>query len=278
MNKKRITTRNERRRCHRDPRVHRHRGVPQNPCTGRFRTATSGFRYYNPSTGRWLSRDPIEELGGRNVYGFWENDLNNNVDALGLQGYIGWVPPKETPYPLLLHPQPPQTFLAPDLPLSAIDAHIWSIKELDDLSWFQNDPDASQAMEHAKEYFQTEMNRKKSFVCAGVMPQIPSFYSGTTRPSDVPGYQQNLRRLTDQQLKRGGALLVDWPIPQRSFWTVFVLGSVEWRLTAFKTEKHDGLVSWEAEVSIVDKFGWESKVYGESKTFEKLFGTSREVV
>ena len=28
-----------------------------------------GFRYYNPSTGRWLSRDPIEEQGGVNIYG-----------------------------------------------------------------------------------------------------------------------------------------------------------------------------------------------------------------
>jgi len=23
-----------------------------------------GLRYYNPSTGRWISRDPIEERGG----------------------------------------------------------------------------------------------------------------------------------------------------------------------------------------------------------------------
>ena len=31
--------------------------------TGVFRGVVSGFRYYNPSTGRWLSRDPIAELG-----------------------------------------------------------------------------------------------------------------------------------------------------------------------------------------------------------------------
>src|SRR6266487_1220596 len=29
-----------------------------------------GFRYYNPSTGRWLSRDPIAERGGPNLYLF----------------------------------------------------------------------------------------------------------------------------------------------------------------------------------------------------------------
>jgi RHS repeat-associated protein len=26
-----------------------------------------GYRYYNPTTGRWISRDPIEERGGRRV-------------------------------------------------------------------------------------------------------------------------------------------------------------------------------------------------------------------
>jgi RHS repeat-associated protein len=32
-----------------------------------------GFRYYSPVTGRWLSRDPIEEQGGENLYGFVGN-------------------------------------------------------------------------------------------------------------------------------------------------------------------------------------------------------------
>jgi len=80
-----MTTRNERRRCHRDPRARRRRGVPQNPCTGRFGTATSGFRYYNPSTGRWLSRDPIGENGSKQLYGFVDNTEPNSVDHLGLK-------------------------------------------------------------------------------------------------------------------------------------------------------------------------------------------------
>ena len=45
-----------------------------------------GFRYYNPSTGRWPSRDPIEEQGGVNLYGFVGNDPANSVDLLGLAG------------------------------------------------------------------------------------------------------------------------------------------------------------------------------------------------
>lgn len=27
-----------------------------------------GFRYYDPATGRWPSRDPIQERGGLNIY------------------------------------------------------------------------------------------------------------------------------------------------------------------------------------------------------------------
>ncbi len=43
-----------------------------------------GYRYYSPSLGRWLSRDPIEERGGLNLYGFVNNDPVNRFDHLGL--------------------------------------------------------------------------------------------------------------------------------------------------------------------------------------------------
>ncbi|MCP5538197.1 MAG: hypothetical protein H7A51_18440 [Akkermansiaceae bacterium] len=42
-----------------------------------------GYRYYDPVTGRWPSRDPIEEDGGNNLYGFVGNDGVNNSDLLG---------------------------------------------------------------------------------------------------------------------------------------------------------------------------------------------------
>jgi len=41
------------------------------------------FRYYDPITGRWPSRDPIGEEGGLNLYGFTGNDPIGSVDALG---------------------------------------------------------------------------------------------------------------------------------------------------------------------------------------------------
>ncbi|MCS7090622.1 MAG: RHS repeat-associated core domain-containing protein [Limisphaera sp.] len=53
------------------------------------------YRAYSPSLGRWLSRDPIGERGGKNLYAFVANDPRNHVDVLGLQpcrklGKISW--------------------------------------------------------------------------------------------------------------------------------------------------------------------------------------------
>ncbi len=43
-----------------------------------------GHRYYNASTGRWLSRDPKAETGGLNLYDFAANDGITKCDCLGL--------------------------------------------------------------------------------------------------------------------------------------------------------------------------------------------------
>ena len=42
-----------------------------------------GKRYYGVMDGRWLSKDPIEEEGGLNLYGFVRNNSCDLVDALG---------------------------------------------------------------------------------------------------------------------------------------------------------------------------------------------------
>jgi RHS repeat-associated protein len=46
-----------------------------------------GLRYYNPSTGRWINRDPIEEFGGFNLYAFVSNRPLSSFDSLGLSTY-----------------------------------------------------------------------------------------------------------------------------------------------------------------------------------------------
>jgi RHS repeat-associated protein len=42
-----------------------------------------GYRYFDPVTGRWPSRDPIEEEGGLNLYGFVGNSPIDWFDYLG---------------------------------------------------------------------------------------------------------------------------------------------------------------------------------------------------
>ncbi|MDX2065147.1 MAG: RHS repeat-associated core domain-containing protein [Fimbriimonadaceae bacterium] len=51
-----------------------------------------GHRYYDPSTGRFLTRDPIKD--GRNWYTYCENNPLTAVDPLGL-----WI---ETAFDLIM--------------------------------------------------------------------------------------------------------------------------------------------------------------------------------
>jgi RHS repeat-associated protein len=44
-----------------------------------------GHRYYTPSAGRWLSRDPIEEDGGLNLYLLADNSAQKRIDPFGLE-------------------------------------------------------------------------------------------------------------------------------------------------------------------------------------------------
>jgi RHS repeat-associated protein len=43
-----------------------------------------GYRWYDAVAGRWASRDPIEEDGGVNLFGFLYNNTQNKIDILGL--------------------------------------------------------------------------------------------------------------------------------------------------------------------------------------------------
>jgi RHS repeat-associated protein len=57
--------------------------------TGHYLHERSGcvlasFRFYDPANARWLSRDPIGENGGINLYGYVANNPINMVDPLGL--------------------------------------------------------------------------------------------------------------------------------------------------------------------------------------------------
>ncbi len=76
----------------------RRRCASKKPLYPGFCGVVSGHRYYNPSTGRWLSRDPIGETGGRNLYGFVNNDPANKFDKLGEKCcLLTWLPGSRIP-------------------------------------------------------------------------------------------------------------------------------------------------------------------------------------
>lgn len=47
-----------------------------------------GYRYYSPSLGRWLNRDPMGQRGGINTMAFLHNSSPNGVDTDGRFGYF----------------------------------------------------------------------------------------------------------------------------------------------------------------------------------------------
>jgi RHS repeat-associated protein len=78
----------------------------------RFSSAAKyyGYRYYDLVTGRWPSRDPIEEEGGVNLYGFVGNNGVNRWDYLGLEekekptnGTAQWTPKPTDPVAVGYH-------------------------------------------------------------------------------------------------------------------------------------------------------------------------------
>ncbi len=82
------------RRRTRRPRQSRFEATSREPQSEKVRTSKkpkatnflseTGVRYYSPELGRWLNRDPIEERGGLNVYGFVGNGVLSSIDPLGL--------------------------------------------------------------------------------------------------------------------------------------------------------------------------------------------------
>jgi RHS repeat-associated protein len=74
--------------------------------TGHFQHGRSGltlapYRAYSSVQGRWISRDPIEEEGGVNLFSYVSNKVTTSIDLLGLEdinlfdsGFLGlWAEP-----------------------------------------------------------------------------------------------------------------------------------------------------------------------------------------
>lgn len=82
-------------RARRRERAHGRRSVGGDSQFPRPHVGVSGRRYYSPSQGRFLGRDPIDESGGWNLYGFCGNNAINLWDYLGMvwvqTGTIGFA-------------------------------------------------------------------------------------------------------------------------------------------------------------------------------------------
>ena len=78
---------------------------PLDPETGLY---YYGYRYYDPITGRWPSRDPIGEMGGANLYGFVTNNAISGVDHLGNMPVLGpnYIEPDDVPVFYFAIPDP----------------------------------------------------------------------------------------------------------------------------------------------------------------------------
>ncbi len=92
-----------------------------------------GFRYYNPSSGRWLSHDPVgEEEGEPNISASACNDLVNHIDMVGL-----WKIDRKGKVRATAVPEPGDSMrmLADQLGLDVIDWRRWAFISAD--FWFR---------------------------------------------------------------------------------------------------------------------------------------------
>jgi len=106
-----------------------------------------GFRFYDPSTQRWLNRDPIGEISGSNLYSMVGNNAVNIVDLFGLTGYpidfIGPLLPGDVRGPFLPNPDYKPPGWNPNWPTGSDSRGPYSQDPTTGDKWYPHDDDPS---------------------------------------------------------------------------------------------------------------------------------------
>jgi RHS repeat-associated protein len=235
------------------------------------------YRWYDPVTARWPSRDPIEESGGVNLYGFVGNDGVDRIDLLGLMTPSGWgAPPGNSGTS-----RPPEYMAS----LDSFLERIWPFNSETVLPGGTEATDLTRYSQGYKERFpnvskhiETKMKDKiaetiKSKYCShqGVsvsdLPRISINGYGTgERPRPANATTESHYGDEDQ---------TEWEASQWLGNYNIIPTSVVLSFTAEQSSR--GNIQWDVQVNVVDSLGWNPRNGG---TFLAgwVFGPERPAV
>lgn len=228
------------------------------------------YRVYTPSLGRWLSNDPIEEMGGKNLVRFVQNNAINSVDRYGQQtwgnyydSHGNWNYPHGLPKPAVTssHQCMPNALARS---MGSYWKPRWAHTPIrttwNDTAWYdQNWPGVVKA---AKAKIRQQIVDQEASLCRGECLAVESF-------QHVGSYEMNYG-----------------DVPQNWWQTTVNIGDLEFRFAGFSRRNEVGdRIEWCASIVAVGIYGAQKQApyfQGINKPgyylFHFLAGPEREVV